>query len=108
MLKRQEQKNSTNKFEKLVGMLVQEQKMFTNNKNGYSEDAIVNTITEFHYLPEKELTFSSNFRRYEDLYKTDCANGFDDKTVRLLLTKLGTVGHTKFVIYIYYQIRLVT
>ena len=42
----------------------------------------------------------SYFRRYEDLYTTDCANWSDSKKVPLLLRKLGTTKHTKFIKYI--------
>ena len=29
---------------------------------------------DFSYSPEEDVTFASDFRRYEDLYKTDCGN----------------------------------
>lgn len=47
--------------------------MLTSKKNGNSEDAIVNAIAEFHYMPE-EVAFSLYFHRYQNLYKTDCTN----------------------------------
>ena len=49
----------------------------------FSRDAIENAIAEFNYMPEEEVTFSSYFRRYEDLYKVDCANWSDHKKSNL-------------------------
>ena len=76
--------------------------MLTSNKNKvlgvFSDDAIVNAIAEFNYMPEEEVTFSSYFRKYEDLYKTDSANWSNHKRVRL--RKLGAIEHTNFVNYI--------
>ena len=78
--------------------------MLTHNKNKdlyiFSQDAIVNAFGEFNYMPEEEVTFSSCFCRYKDLYKMDCANWSDHEKVRLVLRKLGAVNHTKFVNYI--------
>ena len=66
----------------------------------FSQDAIVNAMTEFNCMPEEEVTFVSYFRRYEDLFITDCASWSDHKKVRLLLRKLGAVEYTKFMNYI--------
>ena len=66
----------------------------------FSLDAIVNAIAEFNYMPEENVTFSSYFRRYEDLYKTDCVNWSDHKKVRLMQRKLNCVEHAKFTNYI--------
>ena len=54
----------------------------------------------FAYAPDEDKTFEAYYRRYEDIYITDCANWTDAKKVRLLLRKLGTVEHNKFVDYI--------
>ena len=67
------------------------------NKNGnsgvFSQDTIINTIAEFNYMPEEELTFSLYFCRYEDLYKTDCENWSNYKKVKLMKRKLGSRTH---------------
>ncbi|CAH8561864.1 unnamed protein product [Schistosoma margrebowiei] len=54
-----------------------------------SVDGITNSISEFHYDPESNVTFDMWFRRYEDLFKFDFANQDDAWKVRLLLRKLG-------------------
>ncbi|KAH9588111.1 hypothetical protein MS3_00000116 [Schistosoma haematobium] len=54
-----------------------------------SIDGIANSISEFHYDPESNVTFDMWFRRYEDLFKFDFANQDDAWKVRLLLRKLG-------------------
>ncbi|CAH8567690.1 unnamed protein product [Schistosoma mattheei] len=54
-----------------------------------SVDGIANSISEFHYDPESNVTFDMWFRRYEDLFKFDFANQDDAWKVRLLLRKLG-------------------
>ena len=74
--------------------------MLTSKKDSgiYSQDVIVNAMAEFSYMSKEEVTFSSYFRRYKDLYKTDSPNWPDHKKVRLALKKLGAV--TKFINYI--------
>ena len=52
------------------------------------------------YAPDEDKIFEAYYRRYEDIYITDCAHWTDAKKVRLLLRKLGTVEHHKFVDYI--------
>ena len=63
------------------------------NKNDYSGVFFRRTIVEFNYMPEEKATFMSYFRRYKDLYKTDCANWSDHEKVRLVVRKLGAVEH---------------
>ena len=75
--------------------------MLTSDKN---EDSYVfppeRNRAEFNYMPEEEVTFSLNFRRYENLYKTDWAKWPDHDKVRSVQRKLHSVKHTKFVNYI--------
>ena len=59
-----------------------------------------NALETFSYAPDEDNTFEAYYRRYEDIYITDCADWTDAKKVRLLLRKLGTVEHNKFVDYI--------
>ncbi|CAH8633242.1 unnamed protein product [Schistosoma bovis] len=54
-----------------------------------SVDGIANSIAEFHYDPDSNVTSEMWFRRYEDLFKFDFANQDDAWKVRLLLRKLG-------------------
>ena len=47
----------------------------------------------FSYAPDEDKTFEAYYRRYEDIYITDCADWTDVKKVRLLQRKLGIVDH---------------
>ena len=69
------------------------------NKFSFSQNTIWSVIENFSYSPEEDITFASYFRRYKDLYKTDCRNWSDSKKIHLL-SILGTTEHTKFVNYI--------
>ena len=53
------------------------------NENEFSEDAIWSATDNFTYDPEDEIIFVSYFRKYEDLFKTDCANLANFKKVNL-------------------------
>ena len=70
------------------------------NEFSCSQNTIWSAIENFSYSPQEDVTFASYFRRYEDLYKTDCGNWSDLKKICLLLSKLGTTEHAKFVNYI--------
>ena len=54
-----------------------------------SVDGITNSISEFTYDPDANITFDTWFRRYEDLFRVDFADKDDAWKVRLLLRKLG-------------------
>ena len=53
-----------------------------------------NVLETFSYAPDEDKTFEAYCRRYEDIYITDSADWTDEKKVRLLLRKLGTVDYT--------------
>ena len=55
-----------------------------------------NSITEFHYDPEADVTFESWFRRYEDLFRIEYSKFSDDWKVRLLLRKLSPSAYEKY------------
>ena len=65
-----------------------------------TQNAVWNTLETFSYAPDEDKTFEAYYRRYEDIYITECTDWTDAKIVRLLLRKLGTVEHNKFVDYI--------
>ena len=75
------------------GQIMEDSEIFTQN-------AVWTTIETFKYEPDKDISFDSYYRRYEDLYTSDCANWSDAKKVRLLTRKLDTAEHTRFVDYI--------
>ena len=60
---------------------------------------IWNAIDNFHDEQEKDKSFAAYSRRYEDFFSIDCKNWSDQKT-RLLLRKLETSEHKKFVDFI--------
>ena len=70
------------------------------NENVFSQYTIWSAIDDFTHSPDEDRTFTSNFRRFEDLYAADCMNWADSKKVNILLRKLGTTEHTKFDNYI--------
>lgn len=61
-------------------------------------DIIVNNIPEFHYDPESGFTFDAWFNRFKDIFQSDIPE--DDRKKRLLLRKLGTLEHEKFINFI--------
>lgn len=66
----------------------------------FSQSTIWSTIESFSYNPEEEKTFERYYHRYQDFYEVDCQTWTDEKKIRLLLRKLGTVEHNKFTDYI--------
>ena len=71
----------------------------TDSTTIFTQNAVWNALETFSYAPDEDKTFEAYYRRYEDIYMTDCADWTDTKKVQLLLRKLGTVEH-KFVDYI--------
>ncbi|VDP41589.1 unnamed protein product [Schistosoma margrebowiei] len=61
-----------------------------------SVDGIANSIAEFHYDSDANVTFEMWFRRYEDLFKFDFANQDDAWKVWPLLLKLGATELDKY------------
>ena len=59
------------------------------------------TIETFEYEPENDKTFDAFYRRYEDVFYVDCKECSNEKKVRLLLRKLGTTEHSRFVDFIH-------
>ena len=70
------------------------------SSNSFSQDSVVNSIGEFSYKPDEEVTFAAYFRRYEEIFKNDCKTWTDEKKVRLLLGKFGAIEHEKYANYI--------
>ena len=64
-----------------------------------------NALKTISYEPDEDKTSEVYYRRYEDIYITDCADWTDAKKVRLLLRKLGIVEHNEFVDYILAKIK---
>ena len=51
----------------------------TENEFSFLQNTIWSVIKNFLYSSEEDVTFISYFRRYEDLYTTDCVNWSDSK-----------------------------
>ena len=66
----------------------------------FTQNAVWNAPKTFLYVPDEDKTFEAYYRRYEDIYITDCADWTDAKNVQPLLRELETVEHNKFVDYI--------
>ena len=58
------------------------------------------TIETFEYVPENDKTFDGFYRRYEGVFNVDSKEWSNDKKVRLLLRKLCTTEHSRFVDFI--------
>lgn len=63
-------------------------------------DSLAGNIKEFRYDVEGGGTFAAWFARYEDLFARDAARLDDAAKVRLLMRKLGTSEHERFVSFI--------
>ena len=45
----------------------------------FTQNAVWNAFETFSFVPDEDKTFISSYRRYEDIYITDCADGTDAK-----------------------------
>ena len=73
----------------------------TDSTTIFTQNAVWNALETFSYAPDEDMTFEVYYRRYDDIYITDCADWTDAKKKSpAILRKLGTVEHKKFVDYI--------
>ena len=72
----------------------------TDNDTVFSPDTIWKAIDNFHYEQEEDKSFTAYYRSYKDFFSIDCKNWSDQKKTRLLLSKLETTKHNKFVDFI--------
>ncbi|XP_035904770.1 uncharacterized protein K02A2.6-like isoform X4 [Anopheles stephensi] len=63
-------------------------------------DSLARNITEFRFEAEAGLTFEAWYSRYEDLFVSDAARIDDAAKVRMLMRKLGSMEHERYVNYI--------
>ena len=80
-----------NQMEELLLELLNCTKVPENDITMYS------TIETFEYVPENDKTFDEFYRRYEDVFNVDRKEWSNEKKVCLLLRKLGTTEHSRFV-----------
>ena len=64
--------------------------------NIFSKDSIINSVSEFIYKPDEEITFEAYFQRYEEIFQKDWVTWLDGKKVWLLLGKFSAVEHEKY------------
>ena len=106
--KEKEQKNEEKQQRFFLELQKQQEALFKSLSNNqptdstavFTQNAVWDAVETFIYVPDEDKTFEAYYRRYEDIYMTDCADWTDAKKVWLLLRKLGTVEHNKFVDYI--------
>lgn len=63
-------------------------------------ESLSTNISEFCFDPENGTTFDKWFARYSDLFESDARSLDDAAKVRLLLRKLDTSSHCRYVNYI--------
>lgn len=63
-------------------------------------ESLSKSISDFVYDPENGVYFKTWYARYEDLFSSDAAALEDAAKVRLLLRKLGTIEHQRYIDYI--------
>ena len=63
-------------------------------------ESLIQRISEFLFDPDSELTFEPWFQKCEDIFRVDLAHVPEHNKVRLLLRKLGTVEHKRFINFI--------
>ncbi|XP_055603987.1 uncharacterized protein K02A2.6-like [Uranotaenia lowii] len=67
-------------------------------------ESLSTNISEFRFDPENGTTFEKWFARYSDLFESDARSLDDAAKVRLLLRKLDTCSHSRYVNYILPQL----
>lgn len=63
-------------------------------------ESLSNSISDFNYDVDSGLTFENWYRRFKDFFSEDAKNLDDKAKVRLLLRKLETQIHTKYINFI--------
>lgn len=81
-------------------MEVMNQRMVSPINNEHLMETLSKSINEFSYDPDSGFVFESWFKRYKDLFEEDCKKLDDAAKVRLLLRKLNTAAHERYVNYI--------
>lgn len=61
----------------------------------FLSDYVVNSITEFKYKPDKEVTFKAYCTRYGQIFNKECKDWNDLKT-RLILRKLAVAEYEHY------------
>lgn len=89
--------------QEILALLVQRSNEGTEHKGAALQptmESLAQSIAEFVFDPENDVTFDAWFHRYEDIFKVDAAQLDDAAKVRLLLRKMHTAVHEKYLNYI--------
>ncbi|XP_058837817.1 uncharacterized protein K02A2.6-like [Topomyia yanbarensis] len=93
----------------LFQQLMQQQQVFMQQQQQHIQvppnpemilDSLANNIKEFRYDPDGNITFAAWYGRYDDLFEQDAARLDDEAKVLLLMRKLGSSEHERYVSYI--------
>lgn len=98
-LQREQDKATMNELLKQFSLAIS-----TNSKGNSGSEFIIESlaasISEFTYDPENGSTFDAWYSRFEDVFKHDASKLDDSAKVRLLLRKINTVSHNKYINFI--------
>ena len=109
---RKQQENSQEDFKRLHESIERQEERFgklleclikqndPGNLNIFSQESVINSVGEFIYKPEKEVTIEASFKMYESIFEKDCEKWPDEKKVRLLQGKFRATEHEKYVNFI--------
>ncbi|XP_055622033.1 uncharacterized protein K02A2.6-like [Toxorhynchites rutilus septentrionalis] len=87
----------------VTNQLLQQQREGTHQQQEFlqqQEALFRNAMSSINFDPENHCTFAAWYARYEDLFAEDAHRLDDDAKVRLLLRRLGTNEHYRYVSYI--------
>ena len=64
----------------------------TDSTTIFTQNPVWNALKTFSYVPDEDKTFKAYYRRYEDIYITDCADWTDAKKSPATSTKARNCG----------------
>ncbi|XP_058465077.1 uncharacterized protein K02A2.6-like [Malaya genurostris] len=96
----QQQQNSQQSQENFIRQVVSEVHAGAAPSPEQILDSLAGNIKEFRYDADSSITFAAWFTRYDELFEKDAARLDDQAKVRLLLRKLGTSEHERYVSFI--------
>ncbi|VDK27286.1 unnamed protein product, partial [Anisakis simplex] len=89
------------KLQEQIIQMLQQQQIQTPSLNVESlMDTLSRSISEFTYDPENGVTFDAWYARYTDIFTVDASKLDQSARVRLLLRKLNTTEHDKYLSFI--------
>ncbi|XP_061509326.1 uncharacterized protein K02A2.6-like [Anopheles gambiae] len=83
-----------------MAQLLQQMAAFKTRSPDEILESLSKTIEEFRFDEENNITFEKWYVRFKDLFQNDASSLNDEAKVRLLLRKLETSAHSRYVNYI--------